>query len=309
MNVHLSVGAGLCIWILLSACAVDAPPASAHPAAADPTHVDAEFPPAMHEFSFRSDGSKLNGLAYTADGPGPHPVVLLLHGFAGNERNLDLAQALRRSGANVFYFNYRGAWGSGGTFSVSNSIADAAEALAFVQSPEAIERFRNDGDRIAIVGHSFGGFVGAITAAEHEAVDCFAYLAGADFGVYARMGTGNPEVQAAFVEALAPDMDPDGGPIRGSAESMVVEIIDSAADFSLTTRAPALSRMPVLMVAGSRDLTAAIDQHHRPVVTALEGAGAIGLTELVLDDDHYFSAHRVRLAVEVSDWMWGGCWP
>ena len=38
--------------------------------------------------------------------------VLLLHGFPGNEKNLDLAQDLRADGFNVLFFHYRGAWGS-----------------------------------------------------------------------------------------------------------------------------------------------------------------------------------------------------
>ena len=31
-------------------------------------------------------------------GLGPHPVVIMLHGFPGNEKNLDLAQSIRRAG-------------------------------------------------------------------------------------------------------------------------------------------------------------------------------------------------------------------
>ena len=33
-----------------------------------------------------------------AAGAGTHPVVVFLHGYPGNERNLDLAQAVRRAG-------------------------------------------------------------------------------------------------------------------------------------------------------------------------------------------------------------------
>ena len=38
---------------------------------------------------------------YIASGPGPHPTVLMLHGFPGNEKNLDLAYSFRRAGWNV----------------------------------------------------------------------------------------------------------------------------------------------------------------------------------------------------------------
>ena len=35
---------------------------------------------------------------YTAEGDGPHPVLIFTHGYPGHEKNLDLAQALRRDG-------------------------------------------------------------------------------------------------------------------------------------------------------------------------------------------------------------------
>jgi pimeloyl-ACP methyl ester carboxylesterase len=46
--------------------------------------------------------------SYVASGTGPRPAVVLLHGFPGNERNLDLAQDMRRAGWDVLYLNYRG---------------------------------------------------------------------------------------------------------------------------------------------------------------------------------------------------------
>ena len=57
----------------------------------DPTH-----PARLWEGRFESDGATLSAIAYEAAGAGPHPTAILLHGFPGNERNLDLAQILRR---------------------------------------------------------------------------------------------------------------------------------------------------------------------------------------------------------------------
>ena len=55
--------------------------------------MDGAFPPTMGELSFESGGCKLNGFMYVANGPGPHPTVVILHGYPGNERNLDPARA------------------------------------------------------------------------------------------------------------------------------------------------------------------------------------------------------------------------
>src|SRR5580704_5435361 len=65
---------------------------------------DKSYPAAMESFQIPSHGAMLNTLVYIAEGAGPHPVVLLLHGFPGNEKNLDLAQAIRRDGWDVVYF-------------------------------------------------------------------------------------------------------------------------------------------------------------------------------------------------------------
>ena len=70
---------------------------------------DTANPMALEELHFASGGARLNGLLYLASGKGPHPTVALLHGYPGNERNLDLAQAMRRAGMNVLFFHYRGA--------------------------------------------------------------------------------------------------------------------------------------------------------------------------------------------------------
>jgi pimeloyl-ACP methyl ester carboxylesterase len=35
----------------------------------------------------------MNGQFYLAGGEGPHPTLVLLHGFPGNEQIFDLAQA------------------------------------------------------------------------------------------------------------------------------------------------------------------------------------------------------------------------
>ncbi|MGC2256731.1 MAG: hypothetical protein WA594_00405, partial [Candidatus Sulfotelmatobacter sp.] len=83
-------------------------------------------PASMKSFQIPSHGALLNAFVYVAAGAGPHPAVVLLHGFPGNERNLDLAQDIRRAGWDVLYFDYRGSWGSSGDFSFSHGIQDTA---------------------------------------------------------------------------------------------------------------------------------------------------------------------------------------
>src|SRR5689334_8371046 len=81
-----------------------------------------------------SGAELLTGVLHLPPGPGPHPVVVLLHGCPGNERNFHLAHALRRAGYAALVFHYRGSWGVGGSYSWHNLLDDAANVVAWVRS-------------------------------------------------------------------------------------------------------------------------------------------------------------------------------
>jgi pimeloyl-ACP methyl ester carboxylesterase len=273
-----------------------------------PVAVDSMFPPAMHEFSFESGGSRLNALMYIANGPGPHPTVVLLHGYPGNERNLDLAQEMRRAGSNVLFFNYRGTWGSGGRFTVSHALEDVSEVLKLVRDRDWAAEHRSDPVQVALVGHSFGGFLGAITTAGDRGVSCFAFLAGANMGAAGMQVNSNENVRAALEGVFGSAMNADGGPINGNAISVVDEFSAEADKYNVASWAPALATRPLLLVAGLRDESLRKSDHHDRVIAALRDAGAERLTELVFNDDHSFSATRVELARGLVDWQQNECW-
>src|SRR4051794_34273519 len=67
---------------------------------------DAAHPARNRQLLIDSRGAKMNALFLLASGAGRHPTMLLLHGLPGNERNLDLAQVVRRAGWNVLTFTY-----------------------------------------------------------------------------------------------------------------------------------------------------------------------------------------------------------
>ena len=124
----------------------------------DPSDVEPGFEPMMYSIPYPSGGVKVNGLLMTGAGREPSPLVVLLHGFPGTERNLDVAQALRMAGCHVAFFHYRGAWGSPGTFSFSHVLEDPCSVIDYLKSPEVAVQYRIDTDNIFVVGHSMGGF-------------------------------------------------------------------------------------------------------------------------------------------------------
>ena len=104
-----------------------------------------------------SGNVEINGVVYIAAGTGPHPTVVLCHGLPGNEKNLDLAQAMRRAGWTVITFNYRGSWGSPGNYRFAQNLEDASAVLAFARDPATAARPRIDPPRLVIMGHRTGG--------------------------------------------------------------------------------------------------------------------------------------------------------
>lgn len=89
----------------------DPPPNAAHPAGMAVLHIP-------------SHGVLINGIVYQPSGAGSHPTLVICHGLPGNEKNLDLAQAVRRAGWNAVTFNYRGSWGSPGVYPFAQNLED-----------------------------------------------------------------------------------------------------------------------------------------------------------------------------------------
>jgi uncharacterized protein len=118
---------------------------------------DKTAPAGMSELFIPSGGSLISGLIYKPNGTQKHPTLLLLHGYPGNERNLDLAQVVRSHGWNVIYFNYRGSWGSQGQFNFTNCVEDVKNVVAFCKSHA--DSMHIDTSNIVLFGHSMGGWI------------------------------------------------------------------------------------------------------------------------------------------------------
>jgi pimeloyl-ACP methyl ester carboxylesterase len=284
--------------LLAAGCAQDAvrsdPPGSANP------------PAGMEEISLSSNGARMNGLLYLAAGPGLHPVVLFLHGFPGFERNLDLAQAVRRAGYDAIYFDYRGTWGSAGTFSYSHALEDVDAALSWARSPAIAEKYHFDSSRIALVGHSFGGWLALMTGARQPANICVAAFAAENAGWD---GTRFPDHSDERTEQLDyfRASTGDGAPIRATAEDMQNEIIQHAATWDYLTQANALKSHALLLLSSTRDSPDEGVAMHKQLADAVQSAGGTRVRNLAFDDDHPFSSHRIAVAETLAQWLRRDC--
>jgi pimeloyl-ACP methyl ester carboxylesterase len=273
---------------------------SRDPVTTDPVVRDRAFPPAMDELAFESGGSRINGFIYLAQGKAPHPTVVLLHGYPGNERNLDLAQAMRRAGMNVLFFDYRGSWGSGGEFSFANAQEDVATAVRWLRSPELATRYRIDPKRIALVGHSMGAWLAMLGAAADSAITCVGAIELADMS---RRMTAARRDSSANAERTGYDtwLTQPGGPLHADARSLAASLDTNAARWVLTTRAPELAGRTLLLLDNDHNTD------HAALAAALGSAGAKRLTTHVWPTDHSFSDRRIALARTVVGWLQRSC--
>jgi pimeloyl-ACP methyl ester carboxylesterase len=271
------------------------------PVAEDPQR-DVAHPARTIEVVFTSAGARMFGVMYEAGGPGPHPTAIVLHGFPGDERNLDLAQAIRRSGWNAVFFHYRGAWGSEGRFGFVHVLEDVRAVVEGLSAPDFAAAHRVEPDRIALVGHSMGGFAALLSAAELGGVDCVASLAGANLGIWDQ-ALASPEAAAEIESRL----DAWRGPIQTPGRELTAEVREHAARFDLRRHAATLAGKPALLIAGARDEVTPPALHHEPLVAAIGAAPGDSLESHVLDADHAFADRRVELTRLVVGWLGQRC--
>ncbi len=270
--------------------------AAAPSATIDPPR-DATHPAANIQLLVPSHGVGMNAVMFRTAGAGAKPTMLLLHGLPGNERNLDLAQAVRRAGWNVLTFTYRGAWGSPGQFSIENAIADTGAALAWLRAPEAAAKYGVDAKRLVIAGHSMGGLAAAMTAADDRGLAGLVLLDAWNAGnTNAWMASDRTKNRALFIA----DTNDLCHALQGAtAETLADEVLTKGERWELTDRAVGLAKVPLLTIYA----THGIADMNRQLAKAVEAQANARVKAVELNSDHAFADHRIALSQAVVDWL------
>lgn len=287
----------LCAALMLSACQHKSQTAIASDSA------DREqFPASIVELTIESNGSRMPGIAYLAAGQGPHPTVLLLHGYPGNEKNLDAAQALRRAGWNVVFFHYRGAWGSEGEFSFTNAERDVQVVLGYLREAENVTRLKIDPERISTVGHSMGGHMAIAGMLDDPAVKCAVSYDGANMGA-----RGNGLFSDPQASQLWSNYSDSLFMLKGwSGAKAIREISDSGEKLDLLARAHKIASRPVLLISADTEVIPE-DVHIKPLLKALNQNSGGRAEYLLIDDDHSFSSSRLELIASTEAFLKQHC--
>lgn len=265
---------------------------AAAPVTSDPPR-DPAHPAAMGAFVIPATDGAMNAVMYTASGADPHPTLLLLHGFPGNEQNLDLAQAARRDGWNVLTLHYRGSWGSPGRFSFAGAADDAVTALKWLRQPANVARYRIDPAQIAVAGHSMGGMMAARAAASDKAVRGAFLIDPWDIAANGRYFRDDPKAKREFIEN---ELRGDLPPLAGTSETALLAEIDRAG--------PRLDLADAIRSIGPRPVTVIYAERGNGPAEAKRLTAAAGLPgQPILPTDHSFSDMRIALAERLITWL------
>ncbi len=251
---------------------------------------DSAHPARMEVLHIPSGGVLINGVAYLAAGPGPHPTIVICHGLPGNEKNLDLAQAVRRAGWNAITFNYRGSWGSPGSFRFAQNPEDAAAVLAYIRDSTNSKKLGIDTSHIVLAGHSMGGWVAAMTSANDATLRGTILISAANMGALGRMP------RAEIMKEMAGDME---SLFDTTPDAMTDEVVASAQAFDFIGRAESLSRKPLLALTSDDGLAPMADA----LVAAVRAAGGTQAEAIHVATDHSWSDRRIRLQTEILNWL------
>jgi pimeloyl-ACP methyl ester carboxylesterase len=253
--------------------------------------TDKDFPATMEAPDVLSHGARLNAVFYLASGRGPHPTVLLMHGFPGNEQNMDLAYAIRRAGWNVLIPHYRGSWGSSGIFSFANAIEDTQASIQFLREAENVKKYRIDPKKIVLVGHSMGGFMVSYSAAHDPEIAGVAMISAWNIG--ASMSRSPEKGRTQTFLTASPRL------AGTTPEGLQAEAEQNVAKWNYLDYAESLKTRPVLILeSNDRNVS-----DNKAMKEALQKAGNSRVIEIHMDTDHPYSDHRIALQVAVLQWL------
>lgn len=241
----------------------------------------------VQEVSIPHEDLRLRGRVYRPAADGTYPAAAICHGYIGDTKNMDIAEDLAMNGVVALVFYYRGAWGSGGTFSLTGLAPSAKDAVDWLRRQHYV-----DPDRVGLVGHSLG----AVPVAQRLSVDdrlrAGVFIAPA--GDLASLATGDSaemfilnyivQAEGKLVGLTEEGLRADLGILL--REQNPIKLIGSV-------------RAPVMIVVGSGDEVIPPDSCRRLYDAANEPKKFV----LIKGADHDFTAHRAPLTAEILGWL------
>jgi pimeloyl-ACP methyl ester carboxylesterase len=189
--------------------------------------------------------------------------------------------------------NYRGSWGSPGSFRFAHTLEDADAALAYLRDTANVRALAIDTTRMVLAGHSMGGWVTAMTAAHDHGVRGAILISAVNMG---RLGQRGDTARAQLVEIMRDNMESLAGV---TVDEEANEVIANAEAFNWDHAVAGLVRLPLLVLTADDGLA--------PPATALADSlrarGNMRVTTVHVATDHSWSDRRIELEALVLRWL------
>ncbi|MFZ6874182.1 hypothetical protein ACO0LF_19165 [Undibacterium sp. Di27W] len=261
----------------------------------DPVIIDSKFPPLVNEVTFDSQGVELYGKIFSAQGKGAHPTILIARGYPDMTSSADIALLAQRAGYNAMIFNYRGAWGMKGEFSLENSYQDLQAALAFLRSYSVSQNMHVDPNNIVLLGYSLGGPIVLRLAATDKHIRGVLQLDGLDLRIFPAF---SPEQKANWESGFTTLPIP-----AANGKKIVNEVQTQFNDsWNPANYAAGLAGKDVTLVWAKQGNGRLAHVKERVSLQELYGKQS-RLTEKTLETDHDFSNSRIALGRTTLDWL------
>ncbi|MBQ3032453.1 MAG: alpha/beta fold hydrolase [Anaerotignum sp.] len=253
---------------------------------------DAPFRPDLQGAVLEGKRGRILVTIFRAGGEGKHPTILLAHGIPGVEKNLDLAQGLRRVGFHVVTYHYSGSWNSAGDYGIGHCLEDSETVLEYIRNDTEMNF---DTEKLYVVGHSMGVFIAAHLAAKHPELKAAVCVAPCDMGEGMMSEKGRGQMLAIF-ESAVPWLS------GTSVQALFDETEQNKGKYQLSGLAEALKHTPVYVLNAKLDDECSADVHVVPWVTAVQAAGGDIIREEYVTD-HSFSDMRNDLIEKVAQYL------
>ncbi len=249
---------------------------------------DKDSPASFMELQIPSESSLLQGFMYKANNSQMHPTLIMLHGYPGNERNLDLAQIVRANGWNVIYFNYRGSWGNQGDFNFENCVNDVINVVNFCYKNS--EKLQIDSLNIVLFGHSMGGWVGLKALQQLSNVKKGFMLSTWD--IYSDFKDVKTEQK---LDNLIKEFELQTLVLNTPAKKLFKDVIENLDFYNLSNDGKLLANKNIVM----------LDEHtlNKKIALSVENENNISFKYYVWNTDHSFSNKRISLANQVLNFL------
>jgi len=264
------------------------------PISQDEVVANKAFPPRTAEASFESDGVKLYGLVFCAQGKGLHPTVLYARGFPDTTASNDILRVLQRAGYNVMFFNYRGTSSMGGIFSMQHSYEDLRAALSFLRQENSAKTMGVDPAAVVLYGYSWGGPIALRLAAEDSAIKALILQDPSDLRAYSSMTP----------QALAEEEADGASPVvpTASVKQVIDGLIVHPSDWDPVRYVEGLSGKTVLVAWASKSSESSEQVAPVDSLATLLGPRS-HFSSTIFNTDHGFTDKRIALTRKYLSWL------